>query len=340
MAAETCEEIDTALELWIARKLVSGIEPDSLAEALFGRGYSADELHRTISHIQSNPAFQVAKSLQQQVWKRDWLFDIYSSLAIADVRTYVVPQLDRPSADVFFTGYYAINRPAILKHLVDHWEAPGRWTAATLAEKIPEPEVEVQARRPGGFEGELDWERYRQSMPVSAFLARMTDPRPSNDIYLTSKNNRRNRVALTGLRAGFGDIPGYLAGRNADEEAIWLGPAGTITPLHHDLTNNLLVQVIGRKRVTLVPSWELPRIAPRAHFYSAFSDPGELRMLPLEQRPTMIDCVIGPGDTLFIPVGWYHHVEALEASLSVSFIELAWPNNFVATSRHTMAAGT
>ncbi len=37
---------------------------------------------------------------------------------------------------------------------------------------------------------------------------------------------------------------------------FWFGPAGTVTPLHHDVSNILLVQVRGTKHVTLVPALE------------------------------------------------------------------------------------
>jgi ribosomal protein L16 Arg81 hydroxylase len=36
-------------------------------------------------------------------------------------------------------------------------------------------------------------------------------------------------------------------------------------------------------------------------------------------RPPVIETVIGPGDALFLPVGWWHAVEALSLSVSVSF---------------------
>ena len=34
---------------------------------------------------------------------------------------------------------------------------------------------------------------------------------------------------------------------------LWLGPEGTVSPLHHDPMDNLLMQIVGRKRVLLYP---------------------------------------------------------------------------------------
>ena len=31
------------------------------------------------------------------------------------------------------------------------------------------------------------------------------------------------------------------------------------------------------------------------------------------------ECVLGPGDTLVIPIGWWHYVRSLSISFSVSF---------------------
>src|SRR3546814_9038094 len=51
----------------------------------------------------------------------------------------------------------------------------------------------------------------------------------------------------------------------AREGFLWIGPRGTITPWHHDLTNNLLVQFVGRKRVRLVASHDTPLMRNHRH---------------------------------------------------------------------------
>ena len=101
---------------------------------------------------------------------------------------------------------------------------------------------------------------------------------------------------------------------------------GTLTPLHHDLTNNLLVQVLGRKRVLMVPPWELERVRNHQHCFSAVT------LAELEEGgegvPDVVECLIGPGEAVFLPVGWWHHVEALDVSISMSFTNFAADNDF------------
>ena len=108
------------------------------------------------------------------------------------------------------------------------------------------------------------------------------------------------------------------------EPRLWLGPAGTITPLHSDLTDNVFVQVLGRKRFTLYP----PHDADKLYTWQASNevagcrfnpDTPDFETFPLARNATRIDCEVGPGEILFLPGLWFHHVVAVELSLSVNF---------------------
>jgi ribosomal protein L16 Arg81 hydroxylase len=97
-----------------------------------------------------------------------------------------------------------------------------------------------------------------------------------------------------------------------------------VTPWHHDLTQNLLVNMVGTKRVELVSPSETPAMANHRHCFSAHgADPAlggaAVRRLTVE---------IGPGEILFIPVGWWHHVTGLSLTIGLSFTNFVWPNDF------------
>ena len=42
----------------------------------------------------------------------------------------------------------------------------------------------------------------------------------------------------------------------------------------------------------------------------------------------VLDVVVEPGETVFLPLGWWHQVTALDVSLSFSFSNLALPNHY------------
>jgi ribosomal protein L16 Arg81 hydroxylase len=45
-------------------------------------------------------------------------------------------------------------------------------------------------------------------------------------------------------------------------------------------------------------------------------------------RADMLDVVLQPGEVLFIPVGWWHHIRSLEISINVSFTNFVFNNDF------------
>ena len=87
-----------------------------------------------------------------------------------------------------------------------------------------------------------------------------------------------------------------------------------MTPAHFDTTDVLLAQVFGRKRVQLIAPAEESVVAQyrRDHMVP------EAEFEKLAERVHVHAVELGPGDTLLIPVGWYHRVTARSASISLS----------------------
>jgi len=101
-----------------------------------------------------------------------------------------------------------------------------------------------------------------------------------------------------------------------DYTAVFLGPPGSLSPLHQDFgyTHACLAQIQGRKRAVLFSPEDSNLI------YRGKVDPEEpdLRRFPLFDRATAYECVINPGETLFIPAGWWHYVRGVEKSITLS----------------------
>ena len=102
---------------------------------------------------------------------------------------------------------------------------------------------------------------------------------------------------------------------------FWVGPAGTVTPLHCDYDDNIFAQVWGRKRIFLSPphhdAFLYPSEANAILFGSPFDpEAPDFERFPLASQAAMIECLVEPGDMLYVPAGWYHQVRALTFSLS------------------------
>ena len=42
----------------------------------------------------------------------------------------------------------------------------------------------------------------------------------------------------------------------------------------------------------------------------------------------MLDVVVEPGETMFLPLAWWHQVTSLDKCISLSFTNMDFPNTF------------
>jgi hypothetical protein len=102
---------------------------------------------------------------------------------------------------------------------------------------------------------------------------------------------------------------------------IWLGNAIT-TPTHLDEWNNIGCVVAGRRRFTLFPPEQISNLYIGPLDFAPTGAPMSLVSLqePDFQRfprfrvalGAAVGAELGPGDALYIPPLWWHHVESLE----------------------------
>lgn len=322
----------------IAERLLDGAEPDRLARQLAGSaGVGLTLVEAEIARAAKSPYLQAghgaAERLKNRLGKWEWVMQNGARLAANDPDALAIARHDRLDPAIFYRDFYRAHRPVVVTGLVDHWPARSKWSLAHLAGVLGEREVRVQWNRESDKEFEINSHEHGAFRPFSEIARRLASPEPSNDFYVTANNSDANVAAFAPLRVDVGDIPGILQPGAGQRGHIWIGPRGTITPWHHDLTNNLLLQLVGRKRVRMVASHDTPLMRNHKHCFSAWKTEDLLPGPAAEGKPSVLECDLGPGEALFIPIGWWHHVEGLDQHIGMSFTEFMWDNDFYSMYR-------
>jgi Cupin-like domain len=313
---------------WLAENRVIGVAGDVLCEAMVREGFDATQVRTELAAIDASPLFVAGDWVAQRLRKLESLLSIRQQMAaLAPPRE--IPRRSGVQSEEFCQTYYAANEPVLLTDVGTDWVASREWDPDYLARVLGEEEVEIVSDRDSDARYELNAITHKRMIRFSEYV-RVVIAGRSNDSYLVANNHLLERPAAAPLLRDFACDARYLTPAPAPGSAfLWFGPAGTITPLHHDTSNVLFAQVHGRKRFTLISPLESPWLYNDVAVYSQvdLNEP-DLATYPLFAQARPITLVVEPGETLFIPVGWWHHVEALDVSISLSFTNFRWPNTF------------
>ncbi|WNG55110.1 cupin-like domain-containing protein [Archangium gephyra] len=312
---------------WLADNLVRGVAPERLEQTLARSGLAPAQARAVVEHCLQHPA--VALGRPRAGLLEEFLAQLDTRVALHR-QSGAHQRLERvrgASAREVMDGYYLAHRPVILEGAMDGWPLMSRWTPHQLAERYGDVEVEVMMGREARTDHDLEPDACRTVMRFGEFIRRLVEGGPTNDLYLTGRNFALERPELRSLLEDVRYPKGLL--RQTDLPGavkLWVGPAGTLTALHHDLGSVLFGQVHGRKRFRLIPSFETHFVYSHRDVWSQV-DAGhpDLERFPAYREADVLETVVGPGDLLLIPAGWWHWVESLDVSVSVTFQEFDLP---------------
>jgi hypothetical protein len=258
--------------------------------------------------------------LVARIARLEWLGRVRVASARLDPTRRRVPRVRRLTPRQFLERAVAPHRPIVLTGMMGDWKAPSRWTWRFLRETVGEVEVQVMEHREADARYDLNVNRLSEPTTLREFISWIERVKHSNARYMVARNNSLATPGLRALARDVGFFGGILDRRRIDGfVSLWVGPGGTVTPLHQDTANNLFCQVRGRKRFTLIDPANAELLRDCLSYYSDVdAERFDVRRYPYLSRVDRLTVTVGPGEALFIPAGWWHHVRSLSPSLSVS----------------------
>ncbi|TKY88486.1 hypothetical protein EX895_002474 [Sporisorium graminicola] len=270
----------------------------------------------------------------------------------------LAPLVHGLSVSGFINGFQLPGRPGHFQGLLSShpsankvvWPALTKWSSLgsdgqETLEGLRRPEtsslivpVEISQQNVGYNAGGSKWDRIEMpfSLFLDAFIQRKIPWSSGEEQQPVGYLAQFDMLAKTpSLADEAPSLPHTRAGPKGAQEQwrsnVWIGPAGTYTPLHRDPYENMFAQVVGRKRVHLFA----PELAPFLYINksgvqrntSAIASEQEL-LAPSPDRPLLSKALasetafvteLKPGDVLYIPQSWYHCVQSLSTSASVNF---------------------
>ncbi len=296
---------------WIAENVADGIAPGVLVDALVEHGVPRALARRTVRDIATSPAMHAVVALRDRLRRRD----LYARLRGELRGGATIERRTKPPAAEFFARYWANNEPVVFTDAAKGWRL---WTPEDMKREVGDVVVRVTEGREGDPRYDENFRKHFKRTTIGRFVDRVLAAGETNDFYLVAHSKAMERPGMDRLLRRIVVDPGYFdpdALRGAT--SLWLGPKGTVTPLHHDTTNILFFQIHGRKELLLAPPYQAA-LSDRARGFYVEDD----RDVAFER------VVLEPGEALFLPAGWWHEVRSLDVSISFSLLAFRRPNRF------------
>jgi LPS sulfotransferase NodH len=324
------DTIPNAWKQWIARSKCLRESDETIVQVLTQNGYSRALAIAELKFAASSPYVLGAMQAVQPLNKAASLLNLQGQLARLNENDHEIERRSDISRDEFRDRYYAANRPVIIQNLMTDWKAIRAWTPDYLKRVVGSQQVEVMTGRNRDLNYEMNSHKHRTQLCFADYIDMVYSGIVTNDYYMVANNRLLERPGAEPLLKDFTAFPEYLDPTSAGNQCfLWFGPAGTVTPLHHDTSNILIAQVMGRKRYRLVRPSEWQCVYNSTGVYSEVDcENPDLNRHPKFGDATVIDMVLEPGEVLFMPVGWWHWVRALDISMTVSFTNFVFPNLF------------
>ncbi len=224
------------------------------------------------------------------------------------------------SYTAFLRDYVRSNRPVVVRNATREWPALRKWTPQFFKESFGERFIQVGHNQRMRFDEFIDGVLASTHDKPGPYMYRLFFhqhlPEVLSDLSPPNPYSFPRRHASPLMPEFWRRPDGYLK--------LLIGGIGGRFPVMHFDTENAhaaITEIYGDKEFILYAPSDTPYLYsdPKLPNQSLVDDPHsqDLGRFPLLARATQFRTVLVPGDTIFVPCGWWHAARALSPSVSV-----------------------
>jgi len=293
-------------------------------------------------------AFADVMIMISQICLRQCLNEIVEEARELYIETYVPRHNGPPLAWEFYTNFVSKNRPCIFENCLCDCSALEKWTSEYLKRKVGNKAVSVSVT-PSGYADAVANDKFvlpeERKIMMKDFIDILNKPKEGNVFYIQKQNSNLTNefpellddigAEITWASEAFKSKP--------DAANFWMGNSKATTSLHKDPYENLYCVVKGEKTFTLFPPCDrlfLPyKIYPMGQYVYDHAkglwnileidgttpwiaiDPlnPDTKSYPQCKNARPITCTVKPGEILYLPSLWFHHVQQADQTIAVNY---------------------
>jgi len=234
-----------------------------------------------------------------------------------------VDRVDNISPEDFRENYYNPMKPLVIRDLSKDWPATTKWNWDFFKSIVGHVEV--------GLYNNIKSDAYTPINTADDYM------KFGNYIDMIRKGPAQWRIFLFNIFEHAPQIttdfewPEHLMkGFVKRYPMLFVGGKGSVTHMHFDidLSHIIHTQFGGRKRVLLFPFEEQHKLYRKPfevlsfvnfeHYFDAQDNKLEMDRYPALKLAKGYEVILDHGDTLFMPAGYWHHMEYLDSGFAMS----------------------
>ena len=231
----------------------------------------------------------------------------------------VVDKVESISPSNFKKNYYDTMKPLVITGLAKSWPAYNKWNWDYFIDTVGDKEVGVYNNVKSDSYTPIN--TADDYMKFGDYLRKVKAGPLDLRIFLFNIFQHAPQVIKD-----FSWPDELMKGFVKKFPMLFVGGEGSITHMHFDIdmSHILHTQFIGKKRVLLFPHeeqyklyrkpWEVLSLANFANYRESF----DYKNFPATKMARGYEVILEHGDTLFMPAGYWHHMEYIEAGFAMS----------------------